>query len=311
MTGRKLLGAALLPLVLFGCGGGGSSTPVTEDDFCTQLAAAECQVSDRCVVNVDDCKTARKAACRAFATAAKASTTRTFNTGNIGDCVSQTNSLYGQTAPITPTQLANVQNTCNYVFQGMVKNLDACTVNYDCADRNNICDKGHCAAKVTKNSAGDQCSNFGDVCNTGLICTTTGGVTQCAAKGASSAACSADAPCLETLRCLNGTCTDRVAAQAGCLTNDDCVSTAPYCDPAAGMRCDPGLSFSASSPSCCAFGGTGASCSTGTGGAGGTTGSAGAGGTTGSAGAGGTTGSAGAGGTTGTGGGNQDAAAGG
>ena len=112
------------------------------------------------------------------------------------------------------------------------------------------------------------------------------------------------------LRCSNGTCTDRVAAQAACLTNDDCVSTAPYCDPAAGMRCDPGLSFSASSPSCCAFGGTGAGCS-GTGGAGGTTGSAGAGGTTGSAGAGGTTGSAGAGGTTGTGGGNQDAAAGG
>jgi len=268
MTGRNLLGAVLVPFVLLGCNGGGSNKPVTQDDFCTQLAAAECQVANTCVVSADACKLARKANCTAFAANALASGTRMFNAGNVGNCVNAAMSLYGNTAPITPSQLSSTADTCNYVFQGMAKSLEMCTSNYDCADKSQICDKGRCAAKVTKN-ANDLCSNPGEVCSTGLFCTTVSGVMQCAAKGASGAACSATAPCLEMLRCSNGTCMDRVAAQGSCdPLGDDCASAAPFCDPAAGNKCDPGLSFSASSASCCAFGLTGATCSTGTGGAG-------------------------------------------
>ena len=308
MTGRKMARAVWVSWILMGCGGGGSK-PLTEDDFCTQVSEAECQVVDRCVTSADTCKAQRKAACLDFATAAKAGGVRAFIAGNVGACKDQTHSLYAQTAPITPTQAAALLDTCSYVFQGKVADLDTCTVKYDCANRSSICDKGRCAPKVVKGS-GALCGNPGEICNTGLYCTTVSGASQCVAKGSSGATCDDQTPCLETLRCANGSCADRVAAAGACASSDDCVAAAPYCDPAAGNKCDPGLSFSASSPSCCAFGGDSTCSATGAGGAGGggagTAGTAGGTGGTGGTGAGGTAG--GAGGASGAAGNDQDAA---
>ena len=66
MTRRKLAQVA-------GCGGGGGGKPVTESDFCSQKAEAECQVSDDCLADAAACKSQRTGFCMTFASAAKSS----------------------------------------------------------------------------------------------------------------------------------------------------------------------------------------------------------------------------------------------
>ena len=292
MTRRKLVRVVAITGLLAGCGGGGGGKPITETDFCNQKAEQECQVSARCVTDTDACKADRMAACTAFGTAAKASGTRFFESGNVGNCISKTQSVYAKTAPITPTDTADMNDACNYVFQGKAKVTEACTVKWDCADKNHICDKGLCAPKVTKNS-GDLCGNPGEICNTGSFCLMSGATYMCVARVASGMPCNASTPpCLETLRCAAGTCADRVSTGASCTTDDDCASSAPYCDPYAGSKCDPGLSFAAGSPSCADYGGSGSSGTAGTGGGtagtgGGTAGTSGGGGAGGGSGGGG------------------------
>jgi hypothetical protein len=326
--------------LLAGCGGGGTSKPLTESDFCSQKATAECQVADRCVNDKDACKSERMAMCTAFAANAKASGKRKFVAGNVGACISKVTAVYAKTSPITPKELADMDDVCNYVFQGTGEvALDMCDVKYDCKGKV-ICDKGFCAMQ-TNVTAG--CGNPGDTCPTGKYCTpNSAGNPTCMERGAKGDPCDATKPCLETLHCAGTMCDDRVMQAGSCTTSDDCAPSAPFCDPYAGNKCDPGLSFSSGSHSCDDFGGNGSTPGTGGsnggsggsggagggaggrggaggssggtggsgtggsgtgGGAGGTTGTGGAGGTTGTAGAGGTTGTAGAGGTTGTGGG--------
>jgi hypothetical protein len=298
MMMRKLGRVAAVVGLLAGCGGGGSSKPLTETDFCNQKAAAECQVSDRCVTDKDACKADRMAICTAFVADAKASGTRFFTEGNVSNCINKTTSVYAKTAPITPTDTNDMNDACNYVFQGKAKLTEACAVKWDCADKSHICDKSFCAPKVTKNS-GDLCGNPGEVCNTGSFCMSNGATSMCMARVASGMPCNASTPpCLESLRCSGGTCADRVPSAGSCTTNDDCATTAPYCDPYAGNKCDPGLSFAPGAPVCNDFGGSGTG--PGTGGQGGTAGSTGTGGAGGGAGGGG--GSGGAGGLTGLGG---------
>ena len=60
-----------------------------------------------------------------------------------------------------------------------------------------------------------------------------------------------------------GVCQARANATESCATNDDCISTAPYCDPYIGHHCDSGLSFAGGAAACVDYG---ASASTGTGG---------------------------------------------
>jgi len=271
MTGKNLFGAAVLTTLTLGLGlglgcGGGGGTPVTEASFCMRKAEAECQVTERCVSDKTMCLAERMTMCTQFATAAKASNKRVFTPGNVNACIDKTKSVYAKTAPITPQELADMNDLCNYVFQGDGEVLtDACDVKYDCEGKV-ICDKDLCATTMTK-GANQPCSDPGAVCATGNYCTANSAdVLVCMAKGATGATCSATAPCIEALRCSGGTCTDRVVAGMPCTSNDDCATAAPYCDPYAGNRCTPGLSFAALSPSCADFGG-----STGVGGSGGGT----------------------------------------
>jgi len=288
--------------LLAGCGGGGGGKPTTESDFCAQKADAECQVTDQCVTTKDACKAQRMTMCTAFVADAKASKKRVFVPGNIGNCINKTKNVYSKTAPITPTEMADMNEACNYVFQGDGEvNVDNCDVKYDCKDKV-ICDKGFCAQSKNVTTT---CGNPGDTCPTGQFCTANASdVKVCMPKGESGDVCSATAPCLESLRCSGGSCAERVGAAGACTSNDDCSSDAPYCDPYAGNKCDKGLSFAAGSASCADFGG---SSSTGTGGSGGGTGGSG-GGTGGSAG--GTSGSGGRGGSGGGGGGGSTGAGG-
>ena len=82
--------------------------------------------------------------------------------------MNKTNAVYAKalSSQATPTDLADMDDVCAYVFQG--DSTTTCTVKYDCAG-NKICDKGFCADKVTKNK-GQPCGNPGEVCATGSYC---------------------------------------------------------------------------------------------------------------------------------------------
>jgi hypothetical protein len=256
---------------------------VTEADFCAQKAEAECQVTSKCLTDPASCKTQRTAVCTAFASAAKASGMRNFVAGNVGDCINKTKSAYGKST-ITPMDMASMDEACNYVFQGKgVVNVDSCTVKYDCANRV-ICDKGLCA---TQHSVSTGCSNAGDVCPTNNYCAPNASqVLVCMPKGMSGATCDASTPCIDSLRCSGGSCTDRVPLAGACTSNDDCASAAPFCDPYAGNKCDQGLSFASGSASCADYGDGSTAGTGGVGGGPGGSGGAGGGGGTGGSGGG-------------------------
>ena len=155
-----------------------------------------------------------------------------------------------------------MDDVCNYVFQGKGKvNEDMCETKYDCADKV-ICDKSFCA---TQKSVTTTCGNPGDTCRTGNYCAPNSSqVFVCMAKGDAGDMCDAATPCKETLRCAGGTCADRVAAGATCISQrrlrDLGAVTATR---TRATKCDPGLSFAAGSPSCADYGGSGSGPGTG------------------------------------------------
>jgi hypothetical protein len=284
----------ILATLATACGGGGTKT-LTPDDFCTMLASAECSGSPKnCGVALDACTAARKTACtNDYVNAAKAP--RTFVASNVGACISKATSVFAKQL-ILPSDLDALTDTCNYVFQGDVAELKACTVKYDCKSKSDICDKGQCAPKTVVGT-GKQCSDFGAVCQTPQYCTTMGVAMTCVDKLGLGKTCDAMNPCDDTmmLTCTGGSCVKQSPNGGPCVTNADCLAEAPYCNPYASNKCSPGLNFSAGSNSCNDWGGTGPTTGTGgSGGSGGSGGTAGAdGGTAGAGGAGGSTGAAG------------------
>jgi hypothetical protein len=320
MTSGKIVRAALLPLLVLPfliarCGGGGSSAPPTVDDFCKALSEAECTVGDRCEpITKEQCEANRKQKCMDFA-ATEATGGRVFTPANQADCINRSRNAYSNTAAITPTTLAEIERACRYVFQGTkALQVDACTLQFECAGTTNgtiICDKGFCAMASAPKAIDMPCGNAGDVCASNAYCgANSAGNRICVAKVMGGMPCSMDAPCIDTLRCMGGTCTNRVESGGACSSNADCVSSAPYCNPYAGNICLSGLSFASGSPSCQGVFGAGTPTGAGgtSGGAAGTSGGA-AGTSGGAAGTGG--GAAGTGGGAagrgGTGGGNADA----
>ncbi|HLK91833.1 MAG TPA: hypothetical protein VKZ18_18220 [Polyangia bacterium] len=273
--------ALLLPLVTLGCSGGGSGSPQTVADFCTNYANAICQIATTpCGLTMDACTTYQTGQCMAMATAATTGTKRIFTPGNTGDCINKLKSAYGSTNPITPATMASINLACQYVFQGPGKTLtDSCTTQFDCAGATNgsiICDQAHnlCATSQTVSGTG-QCGEVGDVCSANFYCAmNSSGVSLCTAAGTSTAAsaCNATMPCDSNSRCASGTCMPLVKAGEACGVDSDCASGG-YCDHFGGSpTCDDGLLFSKGSQTCTCIA-TGVNCptatATGTGGQGG------------------------------------------
>jgi hypothetical protein len=294
MTASKYFRAArfalLLPLVTLGCSGGGSGSPETLTQFCSDYAAAICQIAvNPCGLSMDACTTYQTGQCMAMASAATTGTKRVFTPGNTGDCINKLKSAFGSTNPITPATTASINLACQYVFQGPGKTLtDTCATQFDCAGATNgsiICDQAHklCAMSQTVSGTG-QCGEVGDVCSTNFYCAmNSSGVSLCTAAGTSTAAspCSATMPCDSNSRCATGTCMPLVKAGEACTFDSDCASGG-YCDHYGGSpTCDDGILFSKGSQTCTCVA-AGMNCptttATGAGGQGGATGTAGAGG---------------------------------
>jgi hypothetical protein len=294
MNSRNKLwtGIATLVVLVAGCGGGGGKS-LTVDDFCGQRAEKECLVPVvSCVSDADACKVARKKECKDWAAAVTAADAkRVFTVANVSACVSKAGSVYALNN-IKPSDLGALDDTCEYVFQGTVAKDSECTTKYDCKDKNNICDKGLCAQKLSKGTDA-LCADPGATCGAGQYCGMMGMVMKCLDKVGSGESCAA-APCLETLRCSAAKCANFVMAGESCATDADCPVAAPYCDPFAGKLCTPGLKFATHSGSCAPFGDTMAAAIPGAAGSSGTAGSGGSGGATGAAGADGSAGATGA-----------------
>jgi len=263
LSGAAVTGALALLASTPSCGG--KETTVTTDEFCSQVAAAECErTSALCGVSAASCQAARKPICTGWVLATQ-SATRAFHQGKIDACISKIKAIYAKDS-ITPTDLAAKDDACNRVFSGDVENFKPCQVDYDCQD-GYICSQNVCAKPLKKN-ANDQCSDFGSQCPVGFFCTTAPGVPvkQCLPRKALMEPCVQTADCLEDLRCVNGACAARVGISTPCLSNDDCASSAPLCDPnLSPPKCQVGLRFATGAVDCNPFGGA----ATGTGGAGG------------------------------------------
>jgi hypothetical protein len=230
-----------------------SSTPdavkyPSVDSFCSEKANQECQVAAKCAATMDSCVSARKAQCASDAAAASSSgSSRQYRAANAQACVDKTHDSFSKDGTISPTDLKTLRETCGRVFTGSQKALQACVSDFDC-EGSMICSKLLCAMPSSK-SKGAGCASAGDQCEAGSFCNEAGAASVCLAKKASGESCSMTAPCLEDLRC-NNVCGPRFASGVACATDDDCASSAPYCDPAINNKCDAGLIFAPGAAAC-------------------------------------------------------------
>ncbi|MBK6690839.1 MAG: hypothetical protein IPG50_01305 [Myxococcales bacterium] len=262
----RALGTVLFAALVFAC----SSTEEEEapkyptvDSMCQARATEECQVASKCGAKLETCVASRKATC-ATSAAASQTGTRAYR-AKVGEtCVNKAKEVYAK-APITPDDIAKLDETCQKAFQGTQAKLQACTTSYDC-DGELICDKQVCAGKVEKKE-GEFCGNPGEVCAAGSYCVASAaGALQCAPKKKKGEICDAKSPCLESLRC-NNTCLERFGSGEACASNDDCGASAPLCDNInLGSKCGPGVTPVAgvaackdcpagANPAYCGFGG--------------------------------------------------------
>ena len=228
MTRRRLARVAAIAGLLAGCGGGGGGKPLTEADFCTQKAEAECQVSDRLrgrrgrLQDRSGWRSARRSRPRPRRAASASSTP-----GNIGACVNKTKiALRARPRRSRRRSWPTSTTPATTSSRGSAKQRrTACTVKYDCADKSNICDKGLCARQGDQEHAATCAATRARSATPDSYCAHDAARrTRCVAKGRAATTCDADQPpCLENLRCSGGTCTDRVALGGTCTTNDDCV----------------------------------------------------------------------------------------
>ncbi|MDX2024174.1 MAG: hypothetical protein SF187_28290 [Deltaproteobacteria bacterium] len=254
MTKTKIVLSAIAGLMsLASCGGGDSGEPFTEDVYCNQRAAAECDGLAACAFS-DSQKTAcistRKGNCVQEANALKMPPARVFREAKGLKCISDSKRLF--TAIITAQNWQSLRETCSRTFEGVGKAGDTCNIGLDC-EAGLICDKGVCGpAKVVGIDA--LCSNPGEQCGAGQYCGKADAFYKCTARGASNSACDATKPCLESLRCVAGACKERLATGDKCTGDGDC---------AAGLVCDPFLGACSSTinlaSQCSVFGGGAAS----------------------------------------------------
>jgi hypothetical protein len=262
MTNRTFAYGSLGLLALiggFGCSS--SSPPQTVTTFCDQKAEKECGTATKgvavsCGTTMALCKPKRAKACTDWA-ATQMSATRPFRPENIAACLSKTTDAYGATI-ITPKALVAMNDACARVFSGNNKGTITdlpCTSTFDCA-ADLICDKTLCVKQST--TATGFCNDPGVVCGTDQYCMLVGAQLKCVPSKAAGEACDATtSPCVDAFRCSSaGVCTDKVAVNLACGSNDDCAMDAPYCDAYNGCICRPGFTPSPGTNECGAFGAT-------------------------------------------------------
>lgn len=239
-------------LALVACSSDDSDKFGSSDAYCSARAEAECNgLAKPCGTTIDACEKGRTVVCTQANSAAQAAG-RTYHSGQVQACIDSINDTYKDNgANVTPELEAKTAAICDAVYTGSVAENGACTATADCQAASDplICDLGICVHQTTVALKG-QCNNAGDICDTGSYCQQQGQTKFCVAKNAMGDTCGADAPCLETLRCVN-TCQPRVGVNQSCNSDDDCASQAPFCDPTT-KKCIP--KYESSSSACSTYG---------------------------------------------------------
>lgn len=250
---RKTLGLVVLAVtggLALACSSSGDPEKYPNADaFCSAKADEECNgLYAQCAATLDSCKTKRVSACQNAAGGA-AGQGRTYTASLAQGCIDKTHELFaGKT--VAPDKETEQVDTCERVFAGSKQKNAPCGGTYECSG-SLVCDKGVCAEKVVRNQS-EPCNNPGEVCAAGSYCGAQGQLKFCMAKNAKGDVCTADAPCVEDLRCI-GTCTDKYQPGQVCGTTDECSSAAPYCDPLQ-KRCL--VKYQAGTQACKDFGGS-------------------------------------------------------
>jgi hypothetical protein len=228
MKTRNILTLIALGGLALACSSSAADKFGSSDQFCSAKAEAECNnLAKPCGASVDACKSKRAASCNTAAAAA-AGQGRSYRPNAAQDCIDKVNSVYSNSAGnVTPDGDALVAAVCERVFSGSKAEREPCVNTYECGGAL-ICDSV-CAAQVTVGLNGG-CGSAGQICDKGLYCQGSGKNSFCAAKNKLGDLCGTPNPCLETLRCLTGSCVDRVTVGNPCDSESDCAAEAPFCD---------------------------------------------------------------------------------
>jgi hypothetical protein len=255
---RHWLGTGLMvgvsAVIAAACSSSSADKYGSTESFCAALADEECQSAAACAVPKEKCTAHRQDLCNASAATAIAEG-RKYTSGNVQPCIDKAHKYYDAThVPLTPTELAEIDEKCGRVFEGTIEKNAACTSDFSCTD-SLVCDKGRCGTRAVVKNANDGCANAGEICDTGLFCSKES-PNICQPRKKLGEPCDVAAPCLETLRC-EVTCKPRLAAGTACRSNDECDPSAPYCSPWDGNICNDGIRFSVKETELCrTFGGS-------------------------------------------------------
>jgi hypothetical protein len=247
--------AAVCAVAMIGCGSsektadqGPNYTFPDTASFCNGVAKAMCSDSfvgacggakDACAVNM------QKSVCQ--------KTSGSYRPVTADDCVKAYKDAYDD-GKITGDEQAIMTKACTIVFGGTGGTGAPCSKLTDCnLDDKLECVKGKCEIPVLV-GAGEDCSADDKNCNSGYYCTPADKI--CGKAPALGGACDdATKPCQDTLRCVSGTCQDKIQDGTTCVADVECLSK--LCIPVPGgdagapaYRCSSTRVFSPYDPVC-------------------------------------------------------------
>ncbi len=193
------------------------------ESFCTAKAAEECKVaSPACAITEAVCNAKRKDVCLT-ASGVATGQGRAYDSSKAEACIAKTTEVYADRT-INPTKEEAFSEACARVFTGTRKQNESCTNAFEC-EASLVCDLekgGVCATEVEK-TENQPCANPGETCAKGFFCQNRGNLRVCTAKLKLDQPCSVEAPCEESLRCVN-TCVGKIPTGDPCDTNEACAS---------------------------------------------------------------------------------------
>jgi hypothetical protein len=244
--------------IAFACSLSSSPPPdQSVSDFCADWAKAICQLSNGpCAFVETTCAAYQTTVCMQFVSSAQ-SGTREYSQSNGKACIDALNGAYGNSpSSISASTLLAVNATCSKVVIGNQAVNQPCTGDNDCTG-SLVCvpvvgqSGSVCASAVTPKDAGDFCADPGDECQGDSYCAAqASGLPKCVPTPATNGPCSAAMPCGSADHCANGTCQARGGSGAPCTSNDDCSTSAAYCDTYPPAACTNGLTFARGSIDC-------------------------------------------------------------
>jgi hypothetical protein len=221
------------------CSGTTSTSNVTADQACTDLASGACNRFQACAPLLIQSIYGDASTCTARLKLTCPSALGANGSGATPSNVEACSQAY---AAVSCTDLLSGTAPPACIVRGSLMQGAACAGNDQCSGANSYCNVASgqtCGVCGTQAAAGGVCTRNAE-CQPGLVCgfAATGGTAgACVTPGAQGAACDSPHPCASLLHCVNGTCTPSAAAGAACnVAASDCDGTQGlYCDLATGL----------------------------------------------------------------------------